>query len=332
MSMKRVLSGIQPTSDSFHLGNYLGAVKQWVALQDGHDAFYCIVDLHALTIETEPALMRKRTLASAAQLIALGISPEKSTLFVQSQVPQHNQLGWLMECMAGFGEANRMTQFKDKSSKLGADSARVGLFTYPMLQAADILLYQANLVPVGEDQRQHIELTRDLAGRFNTRYGQTFTIPDGYILKTAAKINDLQEPTAKMSKSSGSAAGVIEIMDAPEVNSKKIKSSMTDAGSEVRFDEKEKPGISNLLTIHSALSGTAIPALESQFAGKGYGDFKSAVAEVVVEYLRPIRTKALELLEDEKHLIDLLHVGSAKARVVATETLELAYKNLGTVA
>ena len=332
MSMKRVLSGIQPTSDSFHLGNYLGAVKQWVALQDGHDAFYCIVDLHALTIETEPALMRKRTLASAAQLIALGISPDKSTLFVQSQVPQHNQLGWLMECMAGFGEANRMTQFKDKSSKLGADSARVGLFTYPMLQAADILLYQANLVPVGEDQRQHIELTRDLAGRFNTRYGQTFTIPDGYILKTAAKINDLQEPTAKMSKSSGTAAGVIEIMDAPEVNAKKIKSSMTDAGNEVRFDEKEKPGISNLLTIHSALSGTAISALESEFAGKGYGDFKSAVAEVVVEYLRPIRSKALELLEDEKHLIELLHIGAAKARVVAADTLELAYKNLGTVA
>ncbi|CAB4602966.1 MAG: tryptophan--tRNA ligase [Actinobacteria bacterium] len=332
MSMKRVLSGIQPTSDSFHLGNYLGAVKQWVALQDGHDAFYCIVDLHALTIETEPALMRKRTLASAAQLIALGISPEKSTLFVQSQVPQHNQLGWLMECMAGFGEANRMTQFKDKSSKLGADSARVGLFTYPMLQAADILLYQADLVPVGEDQRQHIELTRDLAGRFNTRYGQTFTIPDGYILKTAAKINDLQEPTAKMSKSSGSAAGVIEIMDAPEVNAKKIKSSMTDAGSEVRFDEKEKPGISNLLTIHSALSGLSIAALENEFAGKGYGDFKAAVAEVVVEYLRPIRTSALELLEDEKHLIDLLHLGAAKARAVAAGTLEKAYERLGTVA
>ena len=332
MSLKRVLSGIQPTSDSFHLGNYLGAVKQWVALQDGHDTFYCIVDLHALTIETEPALMRKRTLASAAQLIALGISPEKSTLFVQSQVPQHNQLGWLMECMAGFGEASRMTQFKDKSSKLGADSARVGLFTYPMLQAADILLYQADLVPVGEDQRQHIELTRDLAGRFNTRYGQTFTVPDGYILKMAAKINDLQEPTAKMSKSSGSAAGVIEIMDAPEVNAKKIKSSMTDAGNEVRFDEKEKPGISNLLTIHSALSGSNIAALENEFAGKGYGDFKSAVADVVVEYLRPIRAKALELLLDEKHLIDLLHEGAAKARTVATGTLETAYKNLGTVA
>ena len=332
MSLKRVLSGIQPTSDSFHLGNYLGAVKQWVALQDGHDTFYCIVDLHALTIETEPALMRKRTLASAAQLIALGISPEKSTLFVQSQVPQHNQLGWLMECMAGFGEANRMTQFKDKSSKLGADSARVALFTYPMLQAADILLYQADLVPVGEDQRQHIELTRDLAGRFNTRYGQTFTVPDGYIVKTAAKINDLQEPTAKMSKSSGSAAGVIEIMDAPEVNAKKIKSAMTDAGSEVRFDEKEKPGISNLLTIHSALSGSSIAALENEFAGKGYGEFKSAVADVVVEYLRPIRAKALELLLDEKHLIDLLHEGAAKARTVAAGTLEKAYKNLGTVA
>jgi tryptophanyl-tRNA synthetase len=332
MSLKRVLSGIQPTSDSFHLGNYLGAVKQWVALQDSHDTFYCIVDLHALTIETEPALMRKRTLASAAQLIALGISPEKSTLFVQSQVPQHNQLGWLMECMAGFGEASRMTQFKDKSSKLGADSARVGLFTYPMLQAADILLYQADLVPVGEDQRQHIELTRDLAGRFNTRYGQTFTVPDGYILKTAAKINDLQEPTAKMSKSSGSAAGVIEIMDAPEVNAKKIKSSMTDAGNEVRFDEKEKPGISNLLTIHSALSGSSIATLENEFAGKGYGDFKSAVADVVVEYLRPIRAKALELLVDEKHLIDLLHDGAAKARTVAIGTLETAYKNLGTVA
>lgn len=332
MSMKRVLSGIQPTSDSFQLGNYLGAVKQWVELQDGHDAFYCIVDLHALTVETEPALLRKRTLISAAQLIALGISSEKSTLFVQSQVPQHNQLGWLMECMAGFGEANRMTQFKDKSSKAGADSVRVGLFTYPMLQAADILLYQTDLVPVGEDQRQHIELTRDLAGRFNTRYGQTFIVPEGYIVKSAAKINDLQDPTSKMSKSSSSVAGVIEIMDTPEVNVKKIKSSMTDAGSEVRFDEKEKPGISNLLTIHSALSGTSMAALENEFAGKGYGDFKAVVADVVVEYLRPIRARALELLEDEKYLIDILHAGSAKARVVASGTLENAYKNLGTVA
>ena len=329
--MKRVLSGIQPTSDSFHLGNYLGAVKQWVELQDGHDAFYCIVDLHALTIETDPALLRKRTLASAAQLLALGISPDKSTLFVQSQVHQHNQLGWIMECMTGFGEASRMTQFKDKSSKAGADSARVGLFTYPMLQAADILLYQAHFVPVGEDQRQHIELTRDLAGRFNARYGQTFQLPEAYILKTAAKINDIQEPTAKMSKSAGSAAGVIEIMDTPEANLKKIKSAMTDAGREVKYDVAQKPGISNLLTIHSALSGRTIAELENEFAGKGYGDFKAAVADVVVEYLRPIRAKAMELLEDEKHLLQILHQGSEKARAVAQGTIETTYKNLGVV-
>ena len=329
--MKRVLSGIQPTSDSFHLGNYLGAVKQWVELQDGHDAFYCIVDLHALTIETDPALLRKRTLASAAQLLALGISPDKSTLFVQSQVHQHNQLGWIMECMTGFGEASRMTQFKDKSSKAGADSARVGLFTYPMLQAADILLYQAHFVPVGEDQRQHIELTRDLAGRFNARYGQTFQLPEAYILKTAAKINDIQEPTAKMSKSAGSAAGVIEIMDTPEANLKKIKSAMTDAGREVKYDVAEKPGISNLLTIHSALSGRTIAELENEFDGKGYGDFKAAVADVVVEYLRPIRARAMELLEDEKHLLQILHQGSEKARTVAQQTIETTYKNLGVV-
>ena len=329
--MKRVLSGIQPTSDSFHLGNYLGAVKQWVALQDGHDAFYCIVDLHALTVETEPALLRKRTLASAAQLIALGISPDKATLFVQSQVAEHNQLGWIMECLAGFGEASRMTQFKDKSAKLGADSARVGLFTYPMLQAADILLYQAHYVPVGEDQRQHIELTRDLAARFNSRYGQTFQLPEAYIMKEAAKINDIQEPTAKMSKSAGQVSGVIEIMDSPDVNLKKIKSAVTDAGREVTYDGVQKPGISNLLTIHSALSGKSIAELENEFAGKGYGDFKLAVAEVVVEYLRPIREKALDLLSDEKHLLDLLHQGAEKARAVAAKTLSETYKNLGVV-
>ena len=331
MSTKRVLSGIQPTSDSFHLGNYLGALKQWVGLQDGNDAFYCIVDLHALTGELDPTLLRKRILASAAQLIALGISPEKSTLFVQSHVAEHNQLGWIMECIAGFGEANRMTQFKDKSAKGGADSARVGLFTYPMLQAADILLYQAHYVPVGEDQRQHIELTRDLATRFNTRFGDTFRIPEGHILKSGAKIYDLQEPTNKMSKSSGSAAGVLEIMDTPEANIKKIKSATTDAGREVTFDEKEKPGISNLLTIHAALSGESIANLENKFAGKGYGDFKSAVAEVVVEYLRPIRARALELLEDEAHLVKVLHAGADKARVVASATVADTYKNLGLV-
>lgn len=329
--MKRVLSGIQPTSESFHLGNYLGAVKQWVELQDGHDAFYCVVDLHALTVTTDPQAMRRRTLASAAQLLALGIDPSKSTLFIQSHVPQHNQLGWLMECLTGFGEASRMTQFKDKSSKAGTDRTVVGLFTYPMLQAADILLYQADFVPVGEDQRQHIELTRDLAGRFNSTYGQTFKLPEGYILKTAAKINDLQDPTSKMSKSAASNSGVIDLMDTPEANAKKIKSAVTDTGKEVIFDEANKPGISNLLTIHSALSGRSIAALESEFAGKGYGDFKAAVADVVVEYFAPIRSKALELLQDEAHLISILHQGAAKAQAAAAQTLSTAYDNLGLV-
>ncbi|CAN2182562.1 TrpS Tryptophanyl-tRNA synthetase [Candidatus Nanopelagicaceae bacterium] len=331
MSTKRVLSGIQPTSDSFHLGNYLGAVKQWVELQDGHDAFYCIVDLHALTVETDPALMRKRTLVSAAQLLALGITPEKSTLFVQSQVPEHNQLAWIMECITGFGEASRMTQFKDRTSKGGSDSTKVGVFTYPMLMAADILLYQADLVPVGEDQRQHIELTRDLAERFNSRYGQTFNIPSGFILKQGAKIYDLQNPTAKMSKSADSAAGLIEILDTPEINAKKIKSAVTDAGREIKFDEKEKPGVSNLLTIHSALSGQSISQLENHFAGKGYGDLKGEVADVVVEYLRPIREKTLELLADESHLLKMLSTGAAKAQEVASTTLAKTYANLGLV-
>jgi len=328
---KRILSGIQPTSDSFHLGNYLGALKQWVELQEGNDAFYCIVDLHALTGDIDPAFLRKRILTSAAQLIALGISPEKSTLFVQSHVAEHNQLGWIMECIAGFGEANRMTQFKDKSAKGGADSARVGLFTYPMLQAADILLYQAHYVPVGEDQRQHIELTRDLATRFNSRFGETFQIPEGYILKSGAKIYDLQEPTNKMSKSSGSAAGVLEIMDTPEANVKKIKSANTDAGREIKFDEKEKPGISNLLSIHSALSGKKVSEIENDFAGKGYGDFKAEVAQVVVDHLRPIRDRALELLQDEAHLVQILHSGADKARTVASATVAQSYKNLGLV-
>ncbi|CAB4666798.1 unannotated protein [freshwater metagenome] len=331
MTRKRVLSGIQPTHDSFHLGNYLGALKQWVELQDEHDAFYCVVDLHALTIETEPALLRKRILASAAQLLALGVNSDKCTLFLQSHVPQHNQLGWIMECMAGFGEASRMTQFKDKSQKTGTDRTVVGLFTYPMLQAADILLYQANLVPVGEDQRQHIELTRDLAGRFNSRYGQTFQLPDAYILKSGAKINDLQDPTSKMSKSASSMQGVIEIMDTPEINLKKIKSAMTDTGREVVFNEKEKPGISNLLTIHSALSGKKISEIETEFEGKGYGDFKAGVAEVVIEVLKPIRQRALELLDDEAYLLKILSDGASKARSVAEETIKSTYKNLGLV-
>ena len=327
--MKRVLSGIQPTSESFHLGNYLGAVKQWVDLQNGHETFYAIVDLHALTGDVDPKLLRARTLASAAQLIAVGINTETSALFVQSHLPEHNQLGWLMECTASFGEASRMTQFKDKSAKGGADSARVGLFTYPMLQAADILLYQANLVPVGEDQRQHIEITRDLANRFNTRYGNVFTLPEAYILKEGAKIYDLQDPTSKMSKSAASASGVIELMDAPEINAKKIKSAVTDTGREVKFDFENKPGISNLMTIYSSVTSKNLSEIESEFAGKGYGDFKGAVADATVEYLRPIRDRALELLKDEGELINILNKGADKARVLASKTLKEAYQALG---
>ena len=329
--MKRVLSGIQPTADSFHLGNYLGAVKQWVELQKDHDAFYCVVDLHALTVETEPAVLRRRTLAAAAQLIALGLDPQKCTLFIQSHLSEHNQLAWVMECIAGFGEASRMTQFKDKSQKSGADRTVVGLFTYPILQAADIMLYQAHRVPVGEDQRQHIELTRDLGQRFNSRFGDTFTIPEAHIMKSSAKINDLQDPTAKMSKSSASSAGVIDILDTTDVNVKKIKSAVTDTGKEVRFDEKEKPGISNLLTIHSSLSGKSIPELENEFAGKGYGDFKAAVAEVVTSYFAPVREKTNALLADEKSLLEILDAGSAKARIVAADTLAKTYSALGLV-
>ena len=328
---ERVLSGIQPTHESFHLGNYLGAIKQWVDLQNSNDAFYCVVDLHALTFETKPEDFRRRTLSSVAQLIALGLDPEKCTLFIQSHVPAHNQLAWVLECLTGFGEASRMTQFKDKSQKAGSDRTVVGLFTYPILQAADILLYQANKVPVGEDQRQHIELTRDLGQRFNSKFGETFTIPEGYILKAGAKINDLQDPTAKMSKSSASASGVIELMDSPEINTKKIKSAVTDTGRDVIFDEKEKPGVSNLLTIYSALTGKTIAQSQEDFTGKGYGDFKGAVAEVVVDYLNPVREKANELLEDETHLKKLLSIGAEKAEAVASKTLSDTYKALGMI-
>ncbi|MFM8191766.1 MAG: tryptophan--tRNA ligase [Candidatus Nanopelagicus sp.] len=332
MSKKRVLSGIQPTHDSFHLGNYLGAIKQWVELQKEHDAFYCVVDLHALTVETDPKLLEQRTLLSAAQLIAIGVDPKLCTLFIQSQVPAHNQLAWVLECITGFGEAGRMTQFKDKSQKKGADRTNVGLFTYPILQAADILLYQADFVPVGEDQRQHIELTRDLGQRFNSKYKEVFNIPAAQIIKSLAKINDLQDPNSKMSKSASSMAGVVELMDTPDVTIKKFKSSVTDAGKEIKFDEKEKPGISNLLTIHSALSGKSIKDLENEFAGKGYGDFKLQVAEVVVEVLNPIRTRTLALMDDRAELLRMLKVGSEKANQVADKTLADVYSALGLIA
>jgi tryptophanyl-tRNA synthetase len=329
MSKKRVLSGIQPTHDSFHLGNYLGALKQWVDMQENHDAFYCVVDLHALTVETDPKLLKRRTLLSAAQLIAIGLDPNKCTLFVQSHVPAHNQLAWVFECITGFGEASRMTQFKDKSQKSGADRINVGLFTYPILQAADILLYQPDFVPVGEDQRQHIELTRDIAQRFNSKYKEIFNIPKPEIIKSLAKINDLQDPTTKMSKSASSMAGVIELLDTPEVTLKKFKSSVTDDGKEVKFDEKLKPGISNLLTIHSALSGKSISDLENEFSGKGYGEFKAAVAEVVIAKLEPISKRTNELMDDPAELSRVLNNGAQKASEVASTTLKAAYSAIG---
>lgn len=331
MSKKRVLSGIQPTHDSFHLGNYLGAIKQWAQLQEENDAFYCVVDLHALTVETDPKLLQKRTLLSAAQLIAIGLDPNKCTLFIQSHVPAHNQLAWVLECMTGFGEAGRMTQFKDKSQKGGADRTNVGLFTYPILQAADILLYQADLVPVGEDQRQHIELTRDLGQRFNNRYSEVFNIPQAQIIKALAKINDLQDPNSKMSKSAASMSGVIELLDSSDVILKKFKSSVTDAGKEIKYDEKSKPGISNLLTIHSAFSGKSITEVENEFADKGYGDFKTAVADVVNAEIAPIREKTATLMQDPAELMRILKIGGEKANQVASETLKKVYGAIGLV-
>lgn len=326
----RVLSGIQPTADSFHFGNYLGALRHWVALQDDHDAFYCIVDLHAVTVEYSPTVLRERTRRAAAQLLAAGIDPLRSTLFVQSHVPEHAQLAWLLGCITGFGEASRMTQFKDKAGRSGTERATVGLFTYPVLQAADILLYQADRVPVGEDQRQHLELTRDLAGRFNTRFGETFRVPEPYIVKETAKILDLQTPDKQMSKSLGG-PGCVFLLDDPNVNAKKIRSSVTDSGREVRFDPETKPGISNLLTIYAALSGTPVPALEQRYEGRGYGELKKDLAEVVVQFVTPLRQRSLELLADPAELDRMLAVGAQRAGEVAAPTLAAAYDHMGFV-
>ncbi|WP_367321226.1 tryptophan--tRNA ligase [Streptomyces sp. HUAS ZL42] len=325
----RVLSGIQPTAGSFHLGNYLGAVRQWVALQETHDAFYMVVDLHAITLPQDPADLRANTRLAAAQLLAAGLDPERCTLFVQSHVPEHAQLAWVMNCLTGFGEASRMTQFKDKSAKQGADRASVGLFTYPILQVADILLYQANEVPVGEDQRQHIELTRDLAERFNGRFGQTFTVPKPYILKETAKIYDLQDPTVKMSKSASTPKGLINLLDDPKATAKKVKSAVTDTDTVIRFDAADKPGVSNLLTIYSTLTGTGITELEEQYAGKGYGALKTDLAEVMVEFVTPFRERTQQYLDDPETLDSILAKGAEKARSVAAETLSQAYERVG---
>ena len=325
----RVLSGIQPTADSFHFGNYLGAVRHWVSMQETHDCVYSIVDLHAITAGHDPAVLRRRTRTSAAQLLALGVDPDRSTLFVQSHVPEHAQAAWVLGCITGFGEARRMTQFKDKAAKQGEGQASVGLFTYPILMAADILLYQPDAVPVGEDQRQHLELSRDLAQRFNARYGETFRIPEPYIVKDTAKITDLQDPTSKMSKSASAPAGIIDLLEDPKRSAKKIRSAVTDSEAVVRFDPEHKPGVSNLLTIYSALSGRGIPDLEAEYAGRMYGDLKKDLAEVVVDFVTPIQQRTAAYLDDPAALDKVLAVGAEKARAIAGETLATMYDRVG---
>ncbi|GGC15092.1 tryptophan--tRNA ligase [Cellulomonas carbonis] len=325
----RILSGMQPTSDSLHLGNYLGALTSWVGLQDSYETIYTVVDLHSLTVATDPQLLRERTRRTAAQYLAAGVDPSRSALFVQSHVPEHAQLAWVLSCHTGFGEAARMTQFKDKSARHGNDATNVGLFTYPILMAADILLYDAALVPVGEDQRQHLELTRDLAQRFNARFGQTFVVPEPHIVRATAKIYDLQEPTAKMSKSASSPNGLIELLDDPKVVAKRIRSAVTDAEREIRFDPVAKPGVSNLLTIHSALSGRTVAELEQDYAGRGYGDLKKDLAEVVVGFLEPFQERVHGYLDDPASLDDVLAEGAERVRVVARETLARVYDRVG---
>lgn len=329
MSKPIILSGMQPSSDSLHLGNYIGALSNWVTMQDKFDAFFCVVDLHAITVPQDPTELRERTRSTAAQYIAAGIDPAKSTLFIQSHVSAHAQLAWVLNTITGFGEASRMTQFKDKSAKQGADSSSVGLFTYPILMAADILAYQANVVPVGEDQRQHLELTRDLALRFNSRFGTAFTVPEAHILKETAKIFDLQNPEAKMSKSAETEAGLLKILDDPAVTAKKVMRAVTDDDGDVRFDRAAKPGVANLLTIFSVLDGRSVDDVVAQYAGGGYGSLKKDLAEVVTNSFAPIRERTQQLLADPAELDRILGRAAERANETADATLARVYDLIG---
>ena len=320
---------MQPSAASLQIGNYIGALLQWRELQNTADAIFCVVDLHAITVDQDPAQLRAATRRTAAQYIAAGIDPAKAILFIQSHVAAHTQLAWVLNTITGFGEASRMTQFKDKSAKQGADKTSVGLFTYPVLMAADILLYDTEIVPVGDDQKQHVELTRDLAERFNSRFGQTFVVPKPQIPTESARIYDLQEPTNKMSKSASSEKGVVWMLDDPAVSAKKIKSATTDSEASVRYAPKEKPGISNLLTIYSSLTGRSIADIESEYAGHGYGDFKGGLAEVVAETFGPIRARTLELLDDPAELDRLLAIGAERAEAIADATLARVSDRVG---
>jgi tryptophanyl-tRNA synthetase len=327
---KTVFSGIQPTGGA-HLGNLLGAVANWVRLQEDHHCYFCIVDLHSMTMEWDPATLRRETVAKGAELLACGIDPEKSVVFAQSHVPAHSELAWILMCVARMGELRRMVQFKEKS-KGDSESVGVGLFTYPVLQAADVLLYQAHGVPVGEDQRQHVELMRDLAQRFNSNFGVTFTVPEAWISSSAARIMALDDPTRKMSKSDADArpGSVLLLVDAPEVVAKKVRSAVTDSGRDV-VARDDKPAIRNLLTIYSAVSGSPIAELEARFAGSGYGDFKSSLADAVVARLEPIRLRYEELMSDPAETERILAIGAAKAAGEAETTMRRVRERVGLV-
>jgi tryptophanyl-tRNA synthetase len=318
---------MQPTSDSLHIGNYVGALVNWVGLQEQYEAFYFIADLHALTVPTDPAVLRRRTRVTAAQFVAGGVDPVRSAVFCQSHLPQHAELGWVMSCLTGFGEASRMTQFKDKTAK--GQQANVGLFTYPMLMAADILIYDADRVPVGEDQRQHLEITRDLAMRFNQRYGETLVVPEPHILKQTAKITELTEPTSKMSGTNSPDAGLILLSDEPERIVKKIKSAVTDTEREIRYDPEAKPGVSNLLVIQAALTGVPIATLEQEYAGKGYGELKAQVADAVVAAVEPFQRRMRELVDDPAELDRILAAGAEKAGAISAATLARVKDRMG---
>ena len=325
-----MVSGIQPSGD-LHLGNYLGAVKNWAELADQFDCYYFMADLHTLTVRQDPAALRRRTLNQLAQYIACGLDPEKNTLFIQSHVPQHSELGWILQCYTMFGELSRMTQFKDKSSK-NTDNINGGLFTYTSLMAADILLYQADLVPVGEDQKQHVELTRDLAQRFNSIYGETFKVPEPYIRKVGARVMSLGTPTNKMSKSDPN--GCVFFMDTPDVIAKKFKRAVTDCDIEncIRYAPAEKPGVANLMSIYSSVTGKTYEEIEREFAGMGYGAFKPAVGEAVIDMLRPLQDETNRILKDKAYLESVYKEGAAKASYMANKTMRKVKKKVGLVA
>ncbi len=326
-SKQRVFSGIQPSGD-LTVGNYLGAIKNWVAIQERYENFFCVVDLHALTVSQDPKVLRRKVREITAIYLASGIDPEESVIFRQSHVAEHSELTWLLNCVARFGELSRMTQFKDKAQRGGADSASVGLFDYPVLMAADILLYKAHSVPVGEDQRQHLELTRVLARRFNHLYGETFVVPEPMILKTGARVMALDDPTAKMSKSSEVAGSYVAILDEPDTVRKKIRRAKTDSGTEVSASP-DKPALTNLIDVHTAFTGRSAEEISADYEGKGYGDFKKDLGEIVVEGLAPIRERTLELLDDPKELDEVLENGAERAREVAASTLHDARVKMG---